>query len=130
MAIESLPIQSRITALALGATRLQNIIHVLLPQAFSGIISGVILAIGRCAEDTVVIMLTGVVASAGVPRSLLSPYEALPFHIYSISSQYADQHELATGYGAAILLLGSCLFLFTLAFLIKKGVRHQSFYRP
>jgi len=130
IALESLPVQSRMTARALGASRLQNIFHVLLPQAFPGISSGVILAIGRCAEDTVVIMLTGVVASAGVPWSLLSPYEALPFYIYYISSQYGDQQELARGYGAAIILLIICLFLFSLAFLIKKGVRYHTLYRP
>jgi phosphate transport system permease protein len=130
MALENLPAQSRMTARALGATRLQNILHVLLPQAFSGIVSGVILAIGRCAEDTAVILLTGVVASAGVPRSILSPYEALPFYIFYISSQYANQHELATGYGAAILLLFICLVLFCLAFFIKKKVISWISYQP
>lgn len=128
-ALESLPAQSRMTALALGASRLQNILHVLLPQTLPAMMSGVILAIGRCAEDTAVIMLTGVVASTGVPRSLLSHYEALPFHIYYISSQYSDQQELATGYGAAILLLFICLLLFFAAFLIKKGLAYQALYR-
>ena len=128
-ALESLPAQSRMTALALGASRLQNILHVLLPQTLPAMMSGVILAIGRCAEDTAVIMLTGVVASTGVPRSLLSHYEALPFYIYYISSQYSDQQELATGYGAAILLLFICLLLFFAAFLIKKGLTYQALNR-
>lgn len=128
-AFEGMPVSLRITALALGASRLQNIIRVLLPQSLSGIISGVILAIGRCAEDTAVIMLTGVVASAGVPRSLLSHYEALPFYIYYISSQYTDQEELATGYGAAIILLFICLALFSLAFIVRKRVNLYSLYR-
>lgn len=124
MALENLPASIRVTGLALGATRLQNIVHVLLPRSFPGIISGVVLAIGRCAEDTAVIMLTGVVASAGVPRSVWSRFEALPFYIYYTSSQYADQHELATGYGAAILLVCVCLFLFALAAVMKKSIAH------
>ena len=78
-AVMALPADIRNTALALGATPLQNIVYVLLPNALSGISSGVFLAIGRCVEDTAVILLTGVVAAAGVPTSLLSPYEALPF---------------------------------------------------
>lgn len=127
--LESMPRSLRMTALALGGSRVQNIFYVLLPQSMSGIISGVILAIGRCAEDTAVIMLTGVVASAGLPRSLLSHYEALPFYIYYISSQYTDQHELATGYGAAIILLLLCLFLFSLAFFIKKRLHNSSLQR-
>lgn len=119
-ALESIPAGMRLSALALGATKLQNITHVLIPQSFSGIMSGVILAIGRCAEDTAVIMLTGVVASAGVPKSLLSNYEALPFFIYYISSQYRSPEELSMGYGAAIILLALCVVLFSLAFFIKK----------
>ena len=78
MSLEELSSDIRKTALALGATRLQNIAYVLIPNALSGISSGVFLAIGRCAEDTAVILLTGVVATAGVPSSLLSQYEALP----------------------------------------------------
>lgn len=129
MALEGLPLSARMTALSLGASKLQNIVHVLLPQSLSGVVSGVILAIGRCAEDTAVIMLTGVVASTGVPRSLLSHYEALPFYIYYISSQYTDSKELATGYGAAIILLFICLILFLLAFIIKKQVSYLALYR-
>ncbi len=96
-AMESLPAKVRITAPALGATRLQNIRFVLAPNSFDGIVSGVILSIGRCAEDTAVIMLTGAAAAAGIPDSLLGAYEALPFYIYYISSQYMDQQELLNG---------------------------------
>lgn len=119
-ALESLPARERITALALGAGRLQNIRLVLLPRALNGIVSGIILAIGRCAEDTAVIMLTGAVASAGMPASFLEAYEALPFTIYYLSSQYMDQQELLNGYGAAIILLVVCSGLFVLSFTIKR----------
>jgi phosphate transport system permease protein len=121
-ALENLPFQHRITAPALGATRLQNIYHVLLPRALRAIAGGVVLAIGRCAEDTAVIMLTGAVAAAGIPKGLLQHFEALPFFIYYISSQYADPAELSQGYGAAIILLIICLFLFVLSKLIQKIV--------
>jgi len=129
IALETLPRETRLTALALGATKLQNIIYVLIPKSLSGIISGVILAIGRCAEDTAVIMLTGVVASAGVPKSLLANYEALPFYIYYISSQYMNAEELSSGYGAAIILLGICAVLFLFAFMIQKGLAYRALYR-
>jgi phosphate transport system permease protein len=129
-ALEDLPHNIRLTALSLGATKLQNLFYVLLPKSLSGIISGIILAIGRCAEDTAVIMLTGVVVSAGIPKSLASPYEAIPFYIYYISSQYANPDELSRGYGAALILLMICLFLFALAFVIKKHLTYIAFYRP
>lgn len=130
IALESIPADIRLAAPALGATKLQNIVYVLIPQSLSGIMSGAILAIGRCAEDTAVIMLTGVVATAGIPRSLLSNYEALPFYIYYISSQYTSPQELATGYGAAIILLGLCIVLFALAFFVKKRFLDVTLYRP
>lgn len=128
-ALESIPIETRLTAPALGATKLQNIVYVLLPKSLTGIFSGLILAIGRCAEDTAVIMLTGVVASAGVPGSVFSHYEALPFYIYYISSQYMDHQELLTGYGASILLLLLCAGLFLIAAVIRKGLVYRAFYR-
>ena len=126
VALESIPNQIRRTAPALGATKLQNLMFVLIPYALSNIVSGIILAIGRCAEDTAVIMLTGVVATAGIPSSPLAQYEALPFYIYYISSQYADQAELDTGYGACIILLGICTALFLLAGLVKKSLSYRS----
>lgn len=118
-ALESLPHKIRVVAPALGATKIQNIFFVLVPEALSGIVSGIILSIGRCAEDTAVIMLTGAVASAGIPKSLFGGYEALPFYIYYISSQYMDQQELLKGYGAAIVLLALCASLFSLSLVIK-----------
>ncbi len=118
-ALEDLPAMDRITAPSLGASKLQNICFVLLPGALDGIVSGVILSIGRCAEDTAVIMLTGAVATAGIPDSLLTTYEALPFYIYYISSQYLDPQELLRGYGAAIVLLMLCSTLFFMSFVIK-----------
>jgi phosphate transport system permease protein len=114
-ALESVPLSLRQTAPALGATKIQNIYKVLLPNRMTDILGGIILAVGRAAEDTAVIMLTGVVASAGLPRSVFEQFEALPFYIYYISSQYTNAEELQMGFGAAILLLGLCGMLFILA---------------
>ena len=129
MSMEEIPSEIRRTALALGGTRLQNIAYVLIPNALSGISSGLFLAIGRCAEDTAVILLTGVVATAGVPSSLLSQYEALPFYIYYISSQYSNPAELSSGYGACLVLLGICAVLFMFAYGMKKHLSYRTLYR-
>jgi phosphate transport system permease protein len=129
VALEGLSPSVRLTAPALGATRLQNILHVLVPKSLSGIVSGIILAIGRCAEDTAVIMLTGVVATAGVPTSILSRYEALPFYIYYISSQYTSPDELSRGYGASLILLALCVLLFAAALLIRRRLTYFTLYR-
>jgi len=119
LSIEAVPHSMRAVGLSLGASKMQNLYHVLLPNSISGILSGVILALGRAAEDTAVIMLTGAVATAGVPDSLLAKYEALPFYIYYISSQYTDQKELMSGFGAALILLTLCALLFVAAHSLK-----------
>ena len=118
-ALDSLPLQLRLTAPSLGASRLENIFHVLLPAALPDLAGGIILAIGRCAEDTAVIMLTGVVATAGIPKSLFASYEALPFFIYYTASEYTDASQLMKGYGAALILLAVCAALFGLAHLAR-----------
>ena len=129
MALENLPMDVRMTAPSLGATKFQNIFYVLLPASLSIIVSGIILSIGRCAEDTAVIMLTGAVATAGIPRSLFAGFEALPFYIYYISSQYADQSELMKGYGACLVLIFICMNLFLLAHWIKRRLSQKLLYR-
>lgn len=125
LALESVPPALRLSAPALGATKLQNIRYVLLPTRLPAILGGIILATGRAAEDTAVIMLTGAVASAGLPRSLFEQFEALPFFIYYISSQYSDPGELQTGFGAAILLSAVCAVLLFGAFIIEQTLSRR-----
>ncbi len=125
LALEGVPLAGRLSGLACGATRLQNVTHVLIPQALSGILKGVILATARSAEDAAVIMLTGAVALAGMPRGLLEPFEAVPFFIFHTALEYRNQTELTLGYGAAIVLLVLCLFLFLVAGGLERTVRRR-----
>ena len=104
-ALESLPQGLRLTGAALGLTREQTVFRVLLPEAGRGILGGIMLTVGRAAEDTAVILLTGVVANAGLPAGLLAKFEALPFTIYYTAAQYQTEDELARGFGAALVLL-------------------------
>ena len=103
-ALEAVPQSLRTTATALGFTRRQAARHILLPAVVPGI-RGVILALGRAAEDTAVIMLTGVVANAGLPAGLWGKFEALPFSIFYTAAQYQTPEELERGFGASLTLL-------------------------
>ena len=112
-ALEAVPDSLRLTGTALGFARRQLARRLLLPAAAPGIWGGIILAMGRAAEDTAVIMLTGVVANAGLPAGLGDKFEALPFSIFYTAAQYQDNDELMRGFGAAlVLLLLSSLLLF------------------
>jgi phosphate transport system permease protein len=121
-ALESLPDELRLAGLSLGFTPWQNLFHVLLPAASRGILSGVILAVGRAAEDTAVILLTGVVANAGLPSGVLDKYEALPFQIFYLASEARTAAELAQGFGAALVLLLLTAALFLGAYYLKGTV--------
>lgn len=126
LALMGIPKSLSDIGLRLGATRLQNLFYVQLPLASKEILSGVILAIGRAVEDTAVIMMTGAVAMAGIPSSLLQKYEALPFFIYHISSEYANKEQLNQGFGASIVLLVLSLSLFWVAIVLQKMISKRS----
>lgn len=114
-ALAGLPRDLRLTCAALGLSRWQAVRRVLLPAAKQGILGGVVLAIGRAAEDTAVILLTGVVAGAGRPGALTDKFEALPFTIYYLAAEHQTQQELDLAFGAALTLLALTLALFALA---------------
>ena len=124
-ALEAVPEDLKLTATALGYSREQRIRHVQLPSAARGIWSGVILALGRSAEDTAVIMLTGVVANAGLPAGLGAKFEALPFFIYYTAAEYQSQAELQRGFGASLTLLALAGSLILIARLLESGYRKR-----
>lgn len=119
-ALQALPVSLEITALSLGMTRWQALRVVLLPQAAKGIIGGIMLAMGRAAEDTAVIMLTGAVANAGLPGGVFERYEALPFTIFYYSAQYQSDSELQMAFGAALTLLCLTATIFSVAGILQR----------
>ncbi len=123
--LEALPDSLPLAAEALGFSRGQTLRHVLLPAAGQGILGGVMLALGRAAEDTAVIMLTGAVASAGLPGGLTSKFEALPFAIYYTAAQYADKAELDRGFGAALVLLCLSAGLLFLSWRLQRNLERR-----
>lgn len=124
--LESLPKQLRITAISIGLTKGQYIRKILLPAASKGIFAGIVIAIGRSAEDTAVIMLTGAVANSGLPAGLGSKFEALPFHIYLVAAEYQTALELAQGFGAALVLLLFSATVMLLAAQLEKNYKKNS----
>lgn len=120
IALNSIPRELKLIGPSLGMSKLDDLWHIRLPQSTKSILSGVVLSIGRCAEDTAVIMLTGVVASGGIPGSIFSKYEALPFYIFYIAAEHTSPEELSQGYGASLILLTITGMLFLLSFIIQK----------
>ena len=70
----------------LGAGRLRTVFRIVLPSAVPGILSGVILAIGRIAGETAALMYTAGTA-ANVPDSLFTSVRTLSVHMYVLSGE-------------------------------------------
>lgn len=103
-AIASVPASIRAGALALGASRMQVMLHHVLPQAMPGILTGSILGLTRALGETAPLLMIGMVAFiADVPRSINDPATALPVQIYL----WADSPEraFAERTAAAIIVL-------------------------
>lgn len=123
--LETIPEELRLLGPSLGMTPWQSFRRILLPASIRGILGGIFLSMGRAAEDTSVILLTGVVAYGGLPRSLADKFEALPFTIYFLAAQHQNTHELNKGFGAALTLLVLTGFLFYLARLLQTRMEHK-----
>ena len=91
---------------ALGATRRQTVLRVVLPAAAPGILTGTILALGRAAGETAPILFTGV--AFYLPTLPRSPYDqvmALPYHLYVLATQVPNPPP-PLPYATALALLG------------------------
>ena len=120
-ALRAVPDSLRITGASLGLSVEGITLKVLIPAASEGVFSGLLMAAGRCAEDTAVILLTGAVASTGT-AGILGKFEALPFFIYYTSANYTDEAQLAQVFAAAFILLGLTLVFMMSAMLLKNYI--------
>ena len=101
-AILSVPHYQREAGLALGATKWQTIAHVILPAALPGIVTGIILCIGRAVGETACLYVT-LGSSSGMPTSLLSGGRTLSLHVFYLATDTnAMDKAMAT---AAILVI-------------------------
>ncbi|MEA1958750.1 MAG: phosphate ABC transporter permease PstA, partial [Chloroflexota bacterium] len=101
-AIKAVPRGHREGALALGATKWQTIRHVVLPAALPGIVTGVILCIGRALEETACLYVT-IGNYTGMPTSIMDPGRTLSLHIYYlVMDTNAFEKAMAT---ASVLII-------------------------
>lgn len=126
-ALVAVPVSLREASLALGATQWQTIKNVALPTALPGILTGVILSVGRAAGETAPILFTAAAFYIrGYPKSVFSEVMALPYHIYALMTEGAHPKEqTAIAYGCALLLLVLVLAVSLAAILLRQ--RQRSF---
>ena len=94
-ALKTVPNEFREGSLAMGATKFQTLYKVILPSALPGILSGVILSIGRVIGESAAILLTaGTVAS--MPTSIFDSARTLTVHSYLLTKEMGDISGAAT----------------------------------
>lgn len=110
-ALCAVPKEFRENSLALGATKWQTISRVVIPSAAPGIMSGVILSIGRSVGETAAILLTAG-AALGMPVLPTDPARSMAVHLYYLA---AEGISMERAYGTALLLIIMILIINYLA---------------
>jgi phosphate transport system permease protein len=105
-AIRAVPSSMRDAAYALGATKWQTVRRAVLPYAFSGIMTGNILATSRAMGETAPLITIGALTFVPfVPDSPLSPFTVLPIQIFNwVSRPQAGFHTNAAA-GIVVLMI-------------------------
>lgn len=104
-AIVAVPEDYKTNSLALGASQHQTIGRVILPAARSGIITAIVLGMGRAVGETMaVVMVTG--NSAIIPDDILSPVRTMTSNIVLEMGYATGEHQ------AALFATGVVLFIF------------------
>lgn len=124
-ALRAVPQGLREGSLALGATKLQTVLKVVLPQAMPGILTGGILAISRAAGEVAPILFTGAAYYMGdLPRSLLDQFMDLGYHVFILSTQSPNiERTRPILYTTVVVLLVLTFALNSTAILIRARIR-------
>lgn len=125
--LKSIPEGLREASLALGATQLQTVIRVVLPQALPGIMTGGILSISRAAGEVAPILFTGAAYyMAEYPRALTDQFMDLGYHVFVLSTQSPNiEQTRPILYATVLVLLGLTFALNLVAILVRACMRRS-----
>lgn len=122
-ALRNVPDTLREGSLALGTTRWYTIKKTILPLAFPGILTSLILSIGRVVGETAAFLLT-LGGSLLIPRTILDGSRTLSLHLYMVAMETGNM-DMAFGTGAVLIIL-VLIINFTAGVLFKKLVKRFS----
>lgn len=115
-ALIAVPDSFREGSFGIGAGKLRTVFRIVLPNAMPGILSGIILAIGRIVGETAALMYTsGTVAQ--IPQSLFGSGRTLALHMYSLSGEGLHTNQ---AYATAVVLLIIVLIINQLSSFVAK----------
>ncbi|OGV66363.1 MAG: phosphate ABC transporter, permease protein PstA [Lentisphaerae bacterium RIFOXYC12_FULL_60_16] len=128
-AILAVPRTYKEAALSLGSGTWNMILTVLLPAALPGILTGIVISMGRAAGETAPIIFTAAV-SVGKPLTLLQtltqPTPALPWNIYNLATEHAAVEEIRhVQFGMVLTLVVMVLILNATAIAIRARIARR-----
>ena len=128
-AIKAVPRSYKEAALALGAGHWRTILTVILPAALPGILTGIVISMGRAAGETAPIIFTAAVSvgSPLLPWQVLSePTPALPWNIYNLAAEHeASARVVHVQYGMVTTLVLLVLLLNLTAIILRAKVARK-----
>ncbi|MCR8746157.1 phosphate ABC transporter permease PstA [Romboutsia lituseburensis] len=122
-ALKTVPQSYREASLALGSTKFQTLYKVILPSAIPGILSGIILSVGRVIGESAAILLTaGTVAQ--MPGTIFDSARTLTVHAYLLTKEKGDIQGAAS-IGVVLIIL--VLILNTIAKVVAKKLNKANY---
>jgi len=114
--INSIPKIYRENAYALGLSKWQVIIRVIVPQGIGGGVTGLLIGLARAVGETAPIMFIATAFSGvNIPGSIFEPVTALPTHILILAQQATNEQALQNAWGASFVLMSIVTLLSILA---------------
>jgi phosphate transport system permease protein len=121
--LQAVPMAFREACWNMGATRWQTIRRIVLPNAVTGILTGVILEVSRTAGETAPIMFTGAVFFLPfLPQGVFDQTMALSLHLFVVSTQVPEMPE-AVPYGVALVLIALVLLMNSVSIALRMYLR-------
>lgn len=126
-ALRAIPRELKDASYALGATKLQTIVRIIIPQALPGIFTGAILAISRGAGEVAPVMFTGAAYYLPyLPKALNDQFMELGYHVFVMATQSPDiEKTKPILYGTVLVLLVLTFLLNFVAILIRSKIRSR-----
>lgn len=123
-ALKAVPPSIREAALGVGASKMQSILHHVLPLAMPGILTGAIIGLAQALGETAPLLLIGMVAfvrdyPGAPPEGFFDPASALPVQVYNWT-QRADPAFVERASGAIIVLLAFLLIMNAVAIVLRR----------
>ena len=124
-AIRSIPPSIREAALGIGASKMQTIMHHVIPPAMPGILTGTIIGMAQALGETAPLLMIGMVAFiVDVPTSVVEPSTALPVQIF-MWADFAERMFVHKTSAAIIVLLSFLILMNSAAIWLRKRLERR-----